>query len=240
MKNALFRRPSGLLTIVFLVGALLSAACGSVGVAVCGDWWCVGTPIPPPCYYCRSLSSAAADLNGDGILDTIYSAEDNGMVKVRLGDAAGGVGAEQVFPRGLAAIDLMRAADVDGDTNVDVILIDSAGGQLQVLISNGTGGLPTQGPIVPIPGVSHIVDAEVGRVDGGTMDDIVLLDDAGGVIAARLWWMLDALGRTAAVLDGPPADSAPVGVVSTAGKAAAVVYAVRSRTWARGPRRCRP
>ena len=158
-------------------------ACGGVSVAVCGDWWCVGTPIPPPCYYCFSLSSAAADLNGDGILDAIYSAEDNGMVKVRLGDGAGGVAAEQVFPRGLTTIDLMRAADVDGDTNVDVILIDSAGGQLQVLLSNGTGGLPTQGPIVPIPGATHIVDAEVGRVDGGTMDDIVLVDDTGGVIA---------------------------------------------------------
>lgn len=47
-------------------------------------------------------------------------------------------------------------------------------------------------------------------------------------------------GATAAVLDGPRADSTPVGLIPTAGRAAAVVSAVRSRTWARGPRRCRP
>ena len=31
---------------------------------------------------------------------------------------------------------------------------------------------------------------------------VVAYDDAGGLIASRLWWMLDALGRSAAVLDG--------------------------------------
>lgn len=38
----------------------------------------------------------------------------------------------------------------------------------------------------------------------GIGDDtrVVAYDDAGGVIAARLWWMLDVTGRPAAVLDG--------------------------------------
>lgn len=44
--------------------------------------------------------------------------------------------------------------------------------------------------------------ASLGAV--GIADDVpvVAYDDAGGSIAARLWWMLDVLGRPAAVLDG--------------------------------------
>ena len=45
--------------------------------------------------------------------------------------------------------------------------------------------------------------AEVMRRCGvGDDTRVVAYDDAGGIIAARLWWMLDALGREAAVLDG--------------------------------------
>lgn len=36
----------------------------------------------------------------------------------------------------------------------------------------------------------------------GDDDTVVVYDDAGGVIAARLVWMLRALGQSAAVLDG--------------------------------------
>ncbi len=37
----------------------------------------------------------------------------------------------------------------------------------------------------------------------GTRSDVVVYDDAGGGVAARLWWMLDALGHgSVAVLDG--------------------------------------
>lgn len=44
--------------------------------------------------------------------------------------------------------------------------------------------------------------AAMARLGVGDQSRVVAYDDAGGVIAARLWWMLDALGRDAAVLDG--------------------------------------
>jgi thiosulfate/3-mercaptopyruvate sulfurtransferase len=44
--------------------------------------------------------------------------------------------------------------------------------------------------------------SSLGAVGIGDDDPVVAYDDAGGSIAARLWWMLDVLGRPAAVLDG--------------------------------------
>ena len=48
------------------------------------------------------------------------------------------------------------------------------------------------------------VDFAASMAQLGIGDDtkVVAYDDAGGVIAARLWWMLDVIGRPAAVLDG--------------------------------------
>ncbi|MEO0493510.1 MAG: sulfurtransferase [Actinomycetota bacterium] len=53
----------------------------------------------------------------------------------------------------------------------------------------------------PLPTAVSFAEA-MGRL--GVADDskVVAYDDAGGLIAARLWWMLDVLGRSAAVLDG--------------------------------------
>lgn len=174
-------RRGGLL-LLLLVPGLLLAACGA-SVAVCGDWWCVGGPIDPWCDFDDCFYDVASlDVNGDGIQDAVYANEQR--VGVRLGDGNGGVGAESSFAVGLGRVDLARAADVDGNGDVDLILIDALTPALQVLLGDGAGGLGTQGPVVPLTGASRIVDAQVGRVDGGTLDDLVALDDAGGVLAA--------------------------------------------------------
>lgn len=62
--------------------------------------------------------------------------------------------------------------------------------------SSGTG--PGRHPL-PSPG--HFA-AAMNRLATGDGDVVVAYDDAGGSIAARLWWMLTALGHDAAVLDG--------------------------------------
>lgn len=50
----------------------------------------------------------------------------------------------------------------------------------------------------------------------GDSTPVVAYDDVGGVIAARLWWMLDSIGRPAAVLDGGiQAWVGPLSAVST-------------------------
>lgn len=53
----------------------------------------------------------------------------------------------------------------------------------------------------PLPTAADFA-AAMSRLGIGDDTRVVAYDDAGGVIAARLWWMLDVLGRPAAVLDG--------------------------------------
>ena len=53
----------------------------------------------------------------------------------------------------------------------------------------------------PLPAAADFA-AAMARLGVGDDTRVVAYDDAGGVIAARLWWMLDAIGRAAAVLDG--------------------------------------
>lgn len=53
----------------------------------------------------------------------------------------------------------------------------------------------------PLPTPDAFAEA-MARLGVGDDSRIVVYDDAGGVIAARLWWMLDVIGRSAAVLDG--------------------------------------
>lgn len=53
----------------------------------------------------------------------------------------------------------------------------------------------------PLPTPIRFGEA-MSRLGIGDRTRVVVYDDAGGVIAARLWWMLDALRREVAVLDG--------------------------------------
>jgi thiosulfate/3-mercaptopyruvate sulfurtransferase len=53
----------------------------------------------------------------------------------------------------------------------------------------------------PLPDVAAF-DAALGRLGIDDARPVVVYDDAGGSIAARLWWMLRAIGQPVAVLDG--------------------------------------
>lgn len=53
----------------------------------------------------------------------------------------------------------------------------------------------------PLPSPEHFAGA-MNRLAIGDGDAVVAYDDAGGSIAARLWWMLTTIGHSAAVLDG--------------------------------------
>ena len=52
---------------------------------------------------------------------------------------------------------------------------------------------------LPDPGVFA---GSLGRLGIGEHETVVAYDDAGGAVAARLWWMLRAVGQDTAVLDG--------------------------------------
>ena len=60
--------------------------------------------------------------------------------------------------------------------------------------SDGAGRHPLPTPIA--------FAKAMGRLGIGDRTRVIVYDDAGGIIAARLWWMLDVLGRDVAVLDG--------------------------------------
>lgn len=53
----------------------------------------------------------------------------------------------------------------------------------------------------PLPAPAAFA-AAMGRAGIGDDSVVIAYDDAGGSIAARLWWMLRSIGRRAAVLDG--------------------------------------
>ena len=54
----------------------------------------------------------------------------------------------------------------------------------------------------PLPSPATFA-ARLGELGIGSEHDVVAYDDVGGAVAARLWWMLDALGHpSVAVLDG--------------------------------------
>jgi thiosulfate/3-mercaptopyruvate sulfurtransferase len=53
----------------------------------------------------------------------------------------------------------------------------------------------------PLPSPEHFAEA-LGRAGIGEGTPVVAYDDAGGSIAARLWWMLHVLDEPVAVLDG--------------------------------------
>src|SRR4051794_6980900 len=53
----------------------------------------------------------------------------------------------------------------------------------------------------PLPRAERFAETLASR-GIGPHDRVVIYDDAGGSVAARLWWMPDALGRDCALLDG--------------------------------------
>ena len=75
-------------------------------------------------------------------------------------------------------------------------------GAVFVDLDRDLAGDPTHGPgRHPLPSPEHFAGA-MQRIGIGDDTTVVAYDDAGGSIAARLWWMLSGIGRQAAVLDG--------------------------------------
>jgi thiosulfate/3-mercaptopyruvate sulfurtransferase len=69
--------------------------------------------------------------------------------------------------------------------------------------------------------------ATLGRLGVGGDDLVVIYDVTGGTFAARLWWMLDATGRRAALLDGGlPAWTGPLETGPAQARAATLVAPV--------------
>ncbi|MFL5679812.1 MAG: sulfurtransferase [Chloroflexota bacterium] len=84
----------------------------------------------------------------------------------------------------------------------------------------------------PLPSVSEFA-ARMSALGIGDTDEVVAYDDVGGTIAARLWWMLDVLGRRATVLDGglPAWLAAGLPVTSEPSRLPPATFTPLARTW---------
>jgi thiosulfate/3-mercaptopyruvate sulfurtransferase len=90
---------------------------------------------------------------------------------------------------------------LDGRSGLDAYLLGHLPGAVYVDIDRALSAAPYGGSRHPLPTPDRFAGA---MSECGIGDDsvVVAYDDAGGVIAARLVWMLRVLGRPAAVLDG--------------------------------------
>ncbi len=112
-----------------------------------------------------------------------------------------------VDARWLAAhADAVVIADVrwylDGRSGREAYDRGHIGGARFVDLDTDLSGPPTtEGGRHPLPSPEDFA-AAMGRLGIGDDTAVVAYDDVGGVIASRLWWMLDCVGGDAAVLDG--------------------------------------
>ncbi|HWE34291.1 MAG TPA: sulfurtransferase [Solirubrobacteraceae bacterium] len=92
------------------------------------------------------------------------------------------------YPDGRSGVDEFVRAHIPGAVFVDLDAV------LAAPPSAAAGRHPLPDPAA--------FAAELGRLGIGDDDGVIAYDDAGGVIAARLVWMLRVLGHDAALLDG--------------------------------------
>lgn len=91
---------------------------------------------------------------------------------------------------------------LDGRSGHDAFLAGHIPGAVWIDIDTDLAAPPSaEGGRHPLPSPAHFA-AAMARAGIGDGADVVAYDDAGGSIAARLWWMLRSVGVRAAVLDG--------------------------------------
>ena len=113
---------------------------------------------------------------------------DDGWLAAHLDDPDVIVADVRWYLDGRSGRDAYEAGHVPGAVFVDLDAVLAADP------STGAGRHP-----LPDPGVFA---GSLGRLGIGENAIVVAYDDAGGAVAARLWWMLRAVGQDAAVLDG--------------------------------------
>jgi hypothetical protein len=140
---------------------------------------------------------AAADLNGDGMLDVVTADADGDAVGVRLGRIGGGFGNRASYPAGDSPRRVV-SSDLDADGDLDLITADN-GRTVSVLLGDGHGGFappasyacgarPRGLAVADFDGDGHedIAVAALGPLLGGDGSVGILAGDgAGGFSAPR-------------------------------------------------------
>jgi len=129
---------------------------------------------------------AAADVNGDGILDVFVGAIRTREVILLLGDGRGGL-------RRSAAVGvnggpwMLATGDVDGDGYADVVSANFAENSVSIVVGDGAGGLRLHG-VMPVG--SEPIAIDLGDLDGDGDLDMVTSNFGGAS-----WTVLENDGR---------------------------------------------
>jgi len=153
--------------------------------------------------------AAVADFNGDGNPDMAAS-NNHDAVSVRLGDGAGGFGAERLFNLNLLVgrPDAVMAQDLNADGKIDIVMGNDS--SVTVLLGNGDGtfGAPTTYATLPslLAGGASVV---AGDFNGDGKLDLAAGEDGGvgvfpgngdGTFGARSDFICDASTHHSSVI----------------------------------------
>ena len=142
-------------------------------------------PFALPTYYGGEVStsvnsSAAVDLNGDGIIDLVYAGS-SGSLRWAAGTGNGGFLPEQGIPVGLGLLVTgVTTVDYDGDGDIDVVTVESdsatnsgtaSNGVVSLHRNDGTGQF-TRSLLIPT-GLKQIPKLAVGVLNNDGRPDIV-------------------------------------------------------------------
>ncbi|MEK9137579.1 MAG: FG-GAP-like repeat-containing protein, partial [Bacteroidota bacterium] len=123
----------------------------------------------------QETACAAADANGDGILDLFVGAYSSNEIILMLGNGTGGLTFSAKVPAGGKPWKI-TAGDVNGDGKVDVVSANSFNNNASVILGNGAGGLS---PAVTYPTGAFDLAIALGDIDGDGDLDMVTSNYAG-------------------------------------------------------------
>jgi FG-GAP-like repeat/FG-GAP repeat len=116
-------------------------------------------------------SEAAADLNGDGMLDLAVARYGSDDIAILRGNGAGAFAATTSLPVGDGPLGL-AAGDLNGDRRPDIAVANADSDNLSILLGDGSGGFAPAGPAIPLTnGPWYVV---LGDLDRDRQMDIVV------------------------------------------------------------------
>jgi hypothetical protein len=128
---------------------------------------------------------AAADFNGDGILDLVTDSWAEDRLELLFGDGKGGFTTPgRYVPVGKHPYQRVRAGDLNGDGFPDLVSTNLDGNDVTILLGDGHGGFhPATGS--PFPCGDAPFNVAIGDVNGDAKPDLAIVDSPGSTSDRR-------------------------------------------------------